>query len=90
MRCQATFKEHCTYPKCDCDRDTVKKPRFSEVSPPLSELAQRACQPKLGGYCDRTLVDRDCVMLDGKCNCKRQPGKAFPECEKYGREMGNQ
>lgn|SRR5690242_3256037 len=19
--CQATFKEHCTYPKCDCDRE---------------------------------------------------------------------
>jgi hypothetical protein len=32
------------------------------------------------------LVDRDCVMLDGKCNCPRLPGHAFPECEKYGQK----
>jgi len=23
MDCQATFKEHCQYPKCDCDRKPV-------------------------------------------------------------------
>lgn len=32
------------------------------------------------------LVDRDCVILDGKCDCPRQEGKAFPDCKKYGKK----
>lgn len=24
--CQATFKEHCQFPKCDCDRTEVDHP----------------------------------------------------------------
>jgi len=29
------------------------------------------------------LLDRDCVMLDGKCDCLRRKGKSFPICKKY-------
>lgn len=29
--CQATFKEHCTAPKCDCDRDDVPIVRHPKV-----------------------------------------------------------
>lgn len=29
------------------------------------------------------LVDRECVILDGKCDCPRLPGHTFPECKKY-------
>lgn len=29
------------------------------------------------------LMDRDCVMLDGACDCIRLPGNSFPECKKY-------
>lgn len=29
------------------------------------------------------LVDRDCIMLDGRCDCPRLPGKSFPECKRY-------
>lgn len=28
------------------------------------------------------LVDRDCVMLDGSCDCERSEGATFPECRK--------
>lgn len=27
------------------------------------------------------LVDRNCVMLDGNCNCPRLEGNSFPECK---------
>lgn len=30
------------------------------------------------------LVDYDCVILDGYCDCIRLPGNTFPECKKYG------
>lgn len=41
--CGATFKEHCQYPKCDCDSLD-------------------------------SLVDRDCAILDGHCDCERIQG----------------
>lgn len=27
-------------------------------------------------------VDRDCVLLDGNCDCTREEGK-LPDCKKY-------
>lgn len=50
---------------------TERKPKFSEISPPLSEYAQRGIDP---------LVARDCVLLDGKCDC---PRPVYDTC-KYG------
>jgi hypothetical protein len=32
---------------------------------------------------DKELLDRDCVMLDGNCDCPRLEGKSFPECRRY-------
>jgi len=29
------------------------------------------------------LVDRDCVILDGQCDCVRLPGNSLPECKRY-------
>ncbi len=29
------------------------------------------------------LVDRDCVILDGRCDCPRKKGQSFPECKRY-------
>jgi hypothetical protein len=33
MECQATFKEHCTWPRCDCDRVArcVHTPKYATV-----------------------------------------------------------
>lgn len=29
------------------------------------------------------LTDRDCVILDGQCDCPRLKGNSLPECKKY-------
>jgi len=29
------------------------------------------------------LYDKNCVILDGECDCLRKPGASLPECKKY-------
>jgi hypothetical protein len=31
------------------------------------------------------LVDKDCIILDGQCDCPRLEGHSLPECKRYGK-----
>lgn len=31
------------------------------------------------------LLDRNCVILDGKCDCPRLEGNSFPECKRLSK-----
>ena len=35
------------------------------------------------------LLDRDCVILDGACDCKRLEGHTLPECKRYETSSNN-
>ena len=60
----------------------MKKPKFSEVSPPLSELAQRAAKEELEGKCHALWLYHkgetsewngticDCEWMQGNLLCK--------------------
>lgn len=82
--CGATFKEHCQYPKCDCDRigQTIHEVGCecpfcnARITRPMTkDEALKLAEASLA------LVDRSCAMLDGDCDCPRIKGKSFPDCK---------